>query len=106
MVKDEMSAVVSNPKLSIFSSKISLDIMEGFFISTIDNKYIKSALILQSILRASADSIDIPSHSCCWGVENPDANNKSNESEVETRIQLKDEMNQNKLIHQTERASS
>ena len=65
MVKDEMSAVISNPKLSMSSSKISPNAIEGFSILTIDNKYAKSAPILQSIVRASATSIDISSHSSC-----------------------------------------
>ena len=63
IVKDKMSAVISNLKLSISSSKISLDIMEGFSMSTIDNKYTRSTPNLQPILRASAGSISIPSHS-------------------------------------------
>lgn len=46
MVKDEMSAIISNPKLSIFSSKISPDIIERFSMLTIDNKYAKNAPIL------------------------------------------------------------
>ena len=46
MVKHEMSTVVSNPKLSISSSKISLDIMKGFPILTIDNEHARSAPIL------------------------------------------------------------
>lgn len=46
MVKDEMSAVVSNPKLSMASSKISPDAIEGFSMLTIDNEYAKSAPIL------------------------------------------------------------
>ena len=97
MVKDEMSAVISNPKLSMSSSKISPDAMEGFSMSTIDNKHARSAPILRSILRASAGSIGVPSHSSRWGVENPDANN-DDESEAETGIELEDEMNQDELI--------
>ena len=46
MVKNEMSAIISNPKLSMSSSKISLDAMEGFSMSTIDNKYTRSVPIL------------------------------------------------------------
>lgn len=93
MVKDEMSAVVSNPKLSMASSKISPDTIEGFFILTIDNKHAKNAPILRSLLRASAGSIGIPSHSSCWGVENPDGNNISDKSEAEEGIKVEDEMN-------------
>ena len=63
MVKDEISTVISNPKLSMSSSKISLDAMEEFSMSTIDNKYAKSIPILWFILRALAGSLDVPSHS-------------------------------------------
>ena len=106
MVKNEISAVISNLKLSISSSKISPDAMEGFFMLTINNKYARSAPILQSLLRALTGSIGIPSHFFHLEVENLDANNKSNESEAKTRIELKDEMNRNKLICQTKRANS
>ena len=75
MVKDEMSAVISNLKLSIFSSMISPDAIEGFSILTINNEHARSAPILQSILKASAGSIGVSSYSYCWGVENPDAIN-------------------------------
>ena len=57
-----MSVVVSNLKLNMSSSKISLDTIKGFFISTINNKHAKSAFILQFIFRPSAGSIDISSH--------------------------------------------
>ena len=46
MVKYKISTVISNPKLSMSSSKICLDIMEGFPILTIDNKHARSAPIL------------------------------------------------------------
>lgn len=62
MVRNEMSAIVSNPKLSMSGSKISLDGIEEFSILTIDNKHTKSASILQSLLRVSAGSIDVSSH--------------------------------------------
>lgn len=88
-----MSAVVSNPKLSMFNFKISPDTIERFFMSTINNKHARSAPILQSILRTSANSISVPSHSCCQRVENPDVNNENNESEVETRIKFEDKIN-------------
>lgn len=88
-----MSTIVSNPKLSMSSSKISLDIIERFFILTIDNKHARSAPILQSILRTSVNSIDVPSHSFCQEIENPDINNKNDESEIETRIEFEDEIN-------------
>lgn len=39
-------------------------------------------------------------------MENPDVNNESDESEVETRIELEDEINQDKLICQTKKANS
>ena len=93
MVKDEMSAVIINLKLSMSSSKISLDAMEGFSMLTINNKYTRSAPILQFIFKTSANSIGILSHSSCWGIENPNANNESNKSKVEIRIKLEDKMN-------------
>ena len=46
MVKDEISAVISNPKLSMPSSKISPDAIEEFSMSTIDNKHARIAPIL------------------------------------------------------------
>lgn len=46
MVKDKMSAIVSNSKLNIFSSKINPDIIEGYSMLIIDNKYAKSVPIL------------------------------------------------------------
>ena len=52
MVKDKISIVISNPKLSISSFKISLDAIKGFSTLSIDNKYTRSAPILRSILRA------------------------------------------------------
>lgn len=106
IVKDEMSIVVSNPKLSMSHSKISLNAIEGFSISTINNKHVRSAPILRFILSASVDNIGVLSHSCHWGIENPDANNESNESEIEMRIELKDEINRDKLIRQTKTANS
>lgn len=107
IVKDEISVVVSNLKLSVSSSKISPNVIEGFSILTIDNKHIKSAPILQSLLRALAHSIDILSHSFCWGIENLDGNIESDKNEVEeARIELEDEMNQDVLIHQTNKASN
>lgn len=62
MVKDEMSAVISNPKLSMASSTISPDTIEGFFMLTIDNKYAKSAPIIRFLLRTSAGSIGVTNH--------------------------------------------
>ena len=46
IVKDEISSIVSNPKCSISSSKISPNIIEEFFVLTINNKYTKSLLTL------------------------------------------------------------
>lgn len=46
MVKDEMSVVVNNLKLSMSSSKISLNIIEGFSILAIDNEHARNAPIL------------------------------------------------------------
>lgn len=65
MVKDEMTAVVSNLKLCMSSHKISLNAIEGFFILTIDNKHARNMPILQFILRVSAGSISILCHSYC-----------------------------------------
>lgn len=101
-----MKVVISNLKLSIFRSKISSHIIERFYMSTIDNKYIRSTPILQSIFKALANSISILSYFSCLGIENLDANNKNNKSEVKTEIELKDEINLDKLICQTKRVSS
>ena len=65
MVKDEMSVVISNPKLSMSSSKISPNAIKGFSMLTIDNKHTRSAPILRSILRASANNIGVSSHFFC-----------------------------------------
>lgn len=46
MIKDKISIVVRNPKLSISSSKISLKIIERYFILIIDNIHIKNVSIL------------------------------------------------------------
>lgn len=92
MVKNKMTAVVSNSKLIISSSKISPNVIERFFILTINNKYTRSALILQFILRALAGSIGV-SGIFYQGVKKPDANNKSNESETEIEIKLEDKIN-------------
>lgn len=62
IVKDKMSIVVNNSKLNIFNSKISPNIMKRFFILIIDNKYAKSALILQFLFKISTNNIDIFSH--------------------------------------------
>lgn len=44
MVKNGISAVVSNPKLSMASSKISPDAIEGFSMLTINNDMLKVPL--------------------------------------------------------------
>ena len=76
------------------NSKISLDVIERFSILIIDNKHVKSALILQFLLRALAGSIDLPSHSFYWEVKNPDGNIESDKSETEEiRIELENEIN-------------
>lgn len=67
--------------------------MKRFFISTINNKHARSMLILQFIIKALADSINISSHFSCWGMKNLDINNKNNKSEVETRIELQNKIN-------------
>lgn len=46
MIKDKIDTIVSNPKLSMSSSKISLDVMKEFSILTIDNIYAKNIPIL------------------------------------------------------------
>lgn len=46
MVKDEISIIVKNLKLSMASSKIGLNVIKGFFILTINNKHFKNMLIL------------------------------------------------------------
>ncbi len=61
--------------------------------STIDNTYARSVSILRFILRALTSSMGFSSYFSCWGIENLDANNKSNESKAETRIELEDKMN-------------
>lgn len=106
MIKDEISAVVNNQKFSMSSSKISLDAMKRFSILTINNKHTRSMPILQSIFRVLASSIGVLSHSFCWGIKNPDANNESNKNKAETRIELGNKLNQDKLICQSKRASS
>lgn len=93
MIKDEMSAVVSNPKLRMSSSKISPDVIERFSILTIENEYARSVLILQSIFKASASNIGIPNNFFCLELENSDTNNKNNENEAKTRIELEDKIN-------------
>lgn len=50
IVKDKISAVVKNPKLSISNSKISPNAIKRFFIMTINNKHAKNTLILTSQL--------------------------------------------------------
>lgn len=51
MIKDKISTVISKPKLSISSSKMSLNAIKRFSILTIDNKYIKNTHIIQFLLR-------------------------------------------------------
>ena len=46
MVKDEINAVVSNLKLSMSSSKISLDVMKRFSMSIIDDEHARNVPIL------------------------------------------------------------
>lgn len=106
MVKDKISVVVSNLKLSISSSKISPNIMKEFSMPTIDNKYARNVSILQSLLKVSIGSISISNHSFCWKIENFDTHNESNKSEIKTRIKLKNKMNQDKLICQIKKTNS
>lgn len=46
MVKDKINTIVNNLKLSISSSKISLDIIKRFSILIIDNKYTNHTSII------------------------------------------------------------
>lgn len=84
-----MSAVVSNLKLSITNFKISPDAIKRFSVLIIDNKNTKNSPILQYLLRALANSIDILSHYFCWKVKNFDGNNISNKNEAKEEIELK-----------------
>lgn len=93
MVKNKMSAVVSNLKVSMFSSKISPDVVEKSSILIINNKYIKSVPILQFLLRVLANNIGISSLFSCWKMKNPDANNKNDKNKAEIAIELEDEIN-------------
>lgn len=68
MVKNEMSTIVSNIKFSMANFKISPDAIKGFSKLTIDNKHIKSALILQFFLGVSADKIVVFNHFFYWGI--------------------------------------
>ena len=102
MVKEEMSAVVSNPKLSMASPRLVQMQWKDFLCWLLITNMPK----VRSLLIASADSIGVPSHSSLWGVENPNGNNESDESEAEEGIKLENEMNRDKLIYQTDRASS
>lgn len=87
-----MSVVVSNLKLSVSSSKISLNIMKRFSISIIDNKHIKNMSILRFLLGLLAGSIVVHSHFSCWKIENCDINNESNKNKTETRLKIKDKI--------------
>lgn len=62
MIKDKISAVVNNLKLSISSLKICLDAMEEFYLSTIDNEYVRNASIFQFLLKISTSSIGVISY--------------------------------------------
>lgn len=62
MVKDEINAIVNNPKVNIYSFKISSDVIEEFFILIIDNQYIKNAPILRSLLGALVGSKSVFSY--------------------------------------------
>lgn len=95
-----MSAVINNLKLSISSSKISPDIIEGFFILIINNKHTKSILsILQFLLGASATSINIPNYSSYQRINNLNTNNKSDKNKIEIEIKLEDKINKEKSIY-------
>lgn len=65
IVKDKISVIVNNLKLSIASFMISSDAIKRFSILTINNKYARNMPILQSLLRASTGSINVSSHFFC-----------------------------------------
>lgn len=65
IIKNKINVVVNNLKLSMSISKINLDTIKRFSISTINNEYTKSISILQSLLRALADSIVVLYYSSC-----------------------------------------
>lgn len=93
MIKDKMSPIISNSKLSMASSKICLDVIEGFSKLTIDNKYTKSVFILQFLLKASTSNIGAFNYFFCWRDENPDGNNVSNKSKTEEKIKHGNKIN-------------
>lgn len=93
MTKNKMSAVVSNLKVNMFSSKISPDVVEKSSILIINNKFIKSVPILQFLLRVLTNSISISSLFSYYKMKNPDANNKSGKNKAEIIIKLEDEIN-------------
>lgn len=92
--------------LAYLVPRLSLDAMERFFISIINNKHVRSTSILQSLLRASAGSIDVPTHSSNWEVKNPHDSNESDVSRADTGIKIQDEINKNKSISQTKKPNS
>ena len=65
MVKEEISTVISNLKLSMSNTKISLNTMKRFSMLTIDNKYTKNAPILQFLLKVLAGNIGVTSNLFC-----------------------------------------
>lgn len=60
-----MSTVISNSKLSMSNSKISLNTMKRFSILTINNEYTRNMPSIQFILIILAGSIDVTSHFFC-----------------------------------------
>lgn len=65
IIKDKISAIVSNWKCSIANFKICPDTIQDIFILIIDNKYIKSVLILQFLFTTLIESINVCSHLFC-----------------------------------------
>lgn len=63
MIKDKLSMIVNNLKLSRSSFKISLNTIKRFSILTINNKYIKIIFILWSLFKILVNNIEIFSYS-------------------------------------------
>lgn len=93
IIKDKMSAVINNLKLSISSLKISLNAIKEFSILIINNKTTKSVSILQFLFRTLTNNIGILSHSFYWKIENVNINNESDKNEARKKIKSEDEIN-------------
>lgn len=99
MVKNKICEIISNTKFSIGSLKISLDAIKGFFILTINNKYSKTTLILQFLLRVWTSNIGVSSYFFCCKVENLNSNNINNKSKIKKEIKLHNKINWDILIY-------